>query len=78
MNKIRRKDLERAIKMLEDARDIIDTCKNEEQEAFDNLPEGFQQSDRGEAMEAAVSEMDDAIDEIDRIIDSIQYDVIDV
>lgn len=35
--------------------------KKEEQDAFDNLPEGFQLSERGEAMESAISSIDDAI-----------------
>lgn len=33
--------------------------RDEEQEAFDNMPEGLQQADRGAKMEEAVSAMDE-------------------
>ena len=48
MNKARRKRLAEAAELLEQARDILEEVKDEEQEAHDNLPESFQQGERGE------------------------------
>lgn len=50
MNAMRRKHLARAIQMIYDAQEIIEMVKDEEQESYDNLPEGIQDSERGETM----------------------------
>lgn len=67
MNKDRRKRLDQAQKILEDikeqfdtARDLIRDVAEEEREAFDNLSEGLQQAERGQAMEAAADALDNA------------------
>lgn len=59
-----------------DIKDALETIRDEEQEAFDNMPEGLQQGDRGQAMEEAISTLDSAIDDlenfdIDNIVSSI-------
>lgn len=71
MNKERRKQLEEAIAKLEDAKSLIESVRDEEQDAFDNMPEGLQSGERGERMEAAISQMDDAISEIESSVDSL-------
>jgi len=50
MNAMRRKQIARAIQMIYDAQEIIEMVKEEEQEAFDNMPESLQESERGETM----------------------------
>ena len=50
MNKERRKRLEEASALLEQAREVIEDVKCEEEEAYDNLPEAFQAGERGEQM----------------------------
>ena len=64
MNKIRRKALQDIIDRMEALMDDLETIRDEEQEAFDNLPEGIQTSERGEAMENAIYNMDATLDEI--------------
>lgn len=46
---------------IEEASAAIEEIKDEEQEAFDNLPESLQQGDKGQVMEAAISALDTAI-----------------
>ncbi|MGG7621296.1 hypothetical protein [Bacillus coreaensis] len=36
----------------------MESVKDEEQDAFDNFPEGLQVSERGEAMEDAISKIE--------------------
>lgn len=48
MNKQRRKELEEAVRLLEEAYSTIESILEQEQEAFDNMPEGLQESERGE------------------------------
>lgn len=72
MNDARRKELDKAIAALEEAKSIVENIKSEEQDAFDNMPEGFQQGDRGQMMETAISAMDDVENDIDSAIGNIE------
>ena len=79
MNKDRRKRLEALSGRLEDVRtelqdiiDEIDAIKEEEQEAYDNLPESLQESERGCTMQENIDSLDYAIDiDFDTVIDDI-------
>lgn len=51
MNKPRRKELNKALAMIAEARAIIEAMQEEEQESFDNMPEGLQASELGERIE---------------------------
>ena len=75
MNNIRRKQLKEAIELIEQARSIVESVQDEEQDAFDNLPENLQCSERGETMEENADRLgeiwdslSDQVDEIDDII----------
>ena len=65
MNRQRRKELARAMELIGEARSIIENCCEEEQDAFDNMPEGIQASERGEQMEEYISTMEDVISNIE-------------
>ena len=61
MNKLRRKQLSEIQDKMAELRDMIDMVLSEEQDAFDNLPESIQESERGEAMQAAIDAMESAM-----------------
>lgn len=75
MNKNRRKDINKAIDLLnaakaswEEAFGLIESAADEEQEYYDNMPESLQGSDKGQSAESAASmltEVKDAMAEID-------------
>lgn len=72
MNKQNRKALELAIEELQKARDIIaaqkeiiEQMRDEEQEKFDNMSEGLQQSEKGMSIEAAADCLDDGLNEVE-------------
>lgn len=46
MNKVRRNKLGKAFDLVAQAKDILEEVKEEEREAYDNLPESFRYSDR--------------------------------
>ena len=71
MNKQRRNNLERAVTLLNEAKDILSTCAQEEQEAYDNMPEGIQSSEKGEAMETAAQALDEADTFVNDALNSI-------
>ena len=72
MNKDRRKQLSEIQSKLAELRDMIDTVLEAEQEAFDNLPESLQESERGEAMQAAIDAMESAMDSCDEAGESLE------
>lgn len=72
MNNNRRKELNRALPLLAEALEIIESVKDEEQDAFDCMPEGLQTSERGETMENNVSVLDDAICNINDSISNVE------
>ena len=71
MNKARRKKLGEIIDQLEYLREDLDAVASEEREAYDNLPESLQESDRGCAMEEAADEIDDICSELEELRDRI-------
>ena len=67
MNKQRRKRIEAVLNELADLRSRIEEIHGEEQDAFDALPEGLQQSERRVAAEEAVSYLEDALTGFDEV-----------
>ena len=67
MNKHRRREIERALSLVAEAKAILETCRDGEQDYFDNMPESFQSGEKGEAAEAAVALMDEAVSALDEI-----------
>lgn len=72
MNNARRKAIAAIIKKLEDLAEEIEFLKDEEQEAFDNLPESLQSSERGEAMESAAYNLDEAWEGLQSVIETLE------
>lgn len=50
-----------------DAKGIVESCRDEEQEYFDNMPEGFQNADRGSNAQSAIDAMEEAIGHLETI-----------
>jgi hypothetical protein len=71
MNKARRNKLNTLISTLESAASDIEALRDEEQEAFDNMPEGLQQSDRGQRMLEIICSLDEAFDSAENAKDAI-------
>ena len=76
MNRERRKKIEDVIAQLQDIQEEVSYIASEEREAFENLPEGIQYSERGEAMEENADSLDEVDTDIDNLIDALQ-DIID-
>lgn len=73
MNAQRRKDIEKAVELLYEAKSMLETSLEEEQNAFDNLPEGIQCSERGEKMEEYIGYLEDSISSIEDSIENAEY-----
>lgn len=76
MNKERRDRLSDVIASLEEAKDLLEDVKNDEQDAFDNMPVGLQCSERGSKMEDYIELMEYAVDHIDNVCEFIEKNII--
>ena len=59
MNKQRRKELEKVAYILGTARQLLEDVLEEEHNAFDNMPESLQYSERGEAMSEGIDSLEE-------------------
>lgn len=74
MNKQRRKELAKASELISQAQGIIESVKDEEQDAHDNLPESIQYGEKGQQMEEYIDTLDEAYgmcDDLMSMIDEI-------
>lgn len=71
MNNQRRKEIAKAVAMLDDVNDILDGVNCDENDAYDNMPENLQDSDRASNMQDNIDKLDDACSSISEIIDSL-------
>lgn len=71
MNTERRKELDKAIGFIEEAKAILEQCREAEQDAYDNMPEGLQSGDKGDKAQSAISAMEEAESNLESAIDSI-------
>lgn len=65
MNKARRKRIQELKDKLLDLLTTIEEIKDEEQEAYDNLPESFQDGDKGTKMTEAIDNLDSAFSSLE-------------
>lgn len=71
MNANRRKRIAVLTAELERIKEDIESLRDDEQVAFENLPENFQEGDRGEAMETAIENLDYAADDAQECLDHL-------
>lgn len=67
MNKERRQELGDVIDYLDDAIDRLEEIISDEEDSFDNLPEGLQCSRTGDSMQEAMDRMRGFCDDIEAV-----------
>ena len=72
MTKLRKNRLRQVLSLIEDAKNILEEVKDEEETAMDNMPENLQGTARYEQMEDAVCNLEDAVCNLEDAVDSIQ------
>ena len=71
MNKARREALSKVLAKLNEIGLDLSQVRDEEQEAFDNMPENLQDSEKGKTMEENVDVLDSAIYDLETIYDQL-------
>lgn len=74
MNKVRRKALEEIVAKLEELKCELEMLQEEEQDAFDNLPESLQGGERGQQMEEYIQKIGDAVCSLGDAADYLDLD----
>lgn len=72
MNKERRKAIEEIIDQLGTLKEQIESVGEEESEAYDNLPESIQYSEKGESISENASDLEQAASDLDDIMSTLQ------
>ena len=72
MNKSDRAELQKAINMIDEARGIVESIGESEQEKYDNLTEGLQASERGQKFEESASSLSEVCDSLQEAIGTIE------
>ncbi len=71
MNKQRRKQLADMVEQLELLKSELEEVTEQEGEAFENMPESIQESDRGQRMQEVIEILDNAMLSIEEAIEGI-------
>jgi hypothetical protein len=69
MNAQGRKEIAKYIASLEEIKNNLDSMREEEEDKFDNMPEGIQESERGEDMQEAIENLEEAVSNLEDTID---------
>jgi len=71
MNNSRRKDISVAAALIERARMLLEDAANAEQDAFDNMPESLQESEKGQTMEETIGVLEGAAQGLETALDEL-------
>ena len=71
MNEARRKLLAKLTVELYAIKSKVEEIKDDESDAFENLPDGTKEGEKGEQMEASMEAMQEAMDNIENAIDNL-------
>lgn len=69
MNAKQRKELQGYADSLDEIKCAIEEMRDDEECKFDNMPESLQESERGDAMQAAIDNMESAASSLEEAID---------
>lgn len=72
MNNTRRKAIQEIYERLEELMQDIEALQEEEQDAYDNLPESLQDGERGQAMQEAADNLEYAANSVQEALDYME------
>lgn len=75
MNKRRSKSIEDIRTRLEGLKEELEFLQEEEQEAYDNLPESLQGGDNGQKMDEYITKLGDAVSDMENAVDILDLEI---
>ena len=67
MNPKRREFIAKAADLINQAKGILEECRDDEQEYYDNMPENLQNGDKGNTAQEGIGVLEEAIDALENI-----------
>jgi len=67
MNKVRRKEISKAMELVGQLKDTIQNVLDDEQDAYNNLAENLQEGENGQKMQAAIDALESAVSSAEEI-----------
>jgi len=71
VNQKQKDTLNKFIGTLEEIKSEVENAQSEEQDKFDNMSEGLQQTERGQAIEQAASDLGDVVNSLENAISEL-------
>jgi flagellar biosynthesis chaperone FliJ len=71
MNAQRRKQIQSLIDTIDDAKSQLETLRDDEQEYYDNMPEGLQAGEKGDKAQECATALDDAVNDMESAISNL-------
>lgn len=65
-------NVEQSYSIVQDAYDDLQSVRNDEEEAFNNLPDGLQDSERGEMMQDVIDTLDTVLEDVEEAMNSLE------
>lgn len=72
MNNNRRKRIRKVYNSLLELRSELESVRDEEQDAFDNMPESLQDSTQGELNQSAIDNLESVISDLESLDDVLE------
>ena len=72
MNKVRRKEINKAYNLIYEAKEILERAAEEEHEYFDIMPETLQDSKKASAAVEAADALDEAVSGLEEVLTSCE------
>jgi len=72
MNATTRKEIQLIIEILAGNKERLEEIRDSEVEKYDNMPESFQEGEKGEAMQTWIDAIEESVDNLDSAIDSLE------
>ena len=72
MNAKVRKEIAKHIASLNDIKDKLESIRDDEEEKYDNMPEGLQDSERADEMLEAIENLDSAVCSIEEAVEYLE------
>ena len=72
MNKTQRKQITKWIENIEEIKCAMKDMRDNEEEKLSNLPEGIQESERGEKMQEGIDSLDYALENLQDCLDNLE------
>ena len=60
------------MELLDEVYSMIEDVKNEEEEAYDNMPESLQYSERADTMQEAIDGLEEVLSDLENVKDEIE------